>query len=225
MAQKKANEGEMCDESKKILNDPYVVCKITRAKNANTVIYRARMSKDDPYKLDTKNPLEVFWLKIEPSYVKANRAKGKIDDRTELTYLESTLAYGVTATKIEDIKDNNNNNNNNDSNNEAKVNNEDNNDNNDGKDNNDDVKPKKVGKDQFKVVFVALKSKPGTLRVDPKDGIPKIFGYVNNEECVLTEIYVASRERAFGLLATVDYVELKGYQVKDKKKLTEKINP
>jgi len=120
---------------------------------------------------------------------------------------------------------NNNNNNNNDSNNEAKGNNEDNNDNNDGKDNNDDVKPKKVGKEQFKVVFVALKSKPGTLRVDPKDGIPKIFGYVNNEECVLTEIYVASRERAFGLLATVDYVELKGYQVKDKKKLTEKINP
>ncbi|ETO20641.1 hypothetical protein RFI_16576 [Reticulomyxa filosa] len=88
------NDEEMCEDSKKILNDPYVVCVIKRSKNANVVVYKARMGNEKK-QLHETDPLEVFWLKIEPSYIKKRRKQGHKDDRADLTYLEKQMAYGV----------------------------------------------------------------------------------------------------------------------------------
>lgn len=45
-------------------------------------------------KLDANKPLDGYWLDIDPEYVKANRKKGKTDDRDELSYIDKTMAYG-----------------------------------------------------------------------------------------------------------------------------------
>jgi len=67
-------DGEMCNESKQVLDDPNVVCLIKRSKNSNVVVYRAAVNNG---KLNKDNPLEVFWLKIDPEYVKKKSTKWK----------------------------------------------------------------------------------------------------------------------------------------------------
>ena len=97
MTQKQSNEVSqdlMCDESKQILSDENVVLKFKRSKNENVVIYRACLDKNG--KLNNDKPLEIFWLKIEPSYIKKRRNQGHKNDRTELTYIESTLLFTVS---------------------------------------------------------------------------------------------------------------------------------
>merc|ERR1719291_952454 len=119
----------MCEESRKYLSDKHVVCQIKRSKNDNRVMYRANVIEVDGKKqLDPNNPLEVFWLKIEPSYIKKRRGGGYKDDKTKLTFLENNMAYGITVTPHGDAKNN-----------------------------------------EFKVVFVALKERPGILKIDSKD--------------------------------------------------------
>merc|ERR1719397_736077 len=71
----------MCDESKELLYHKHVVCQIKRSKNDNRVMYMANVDKDGQLVKD--NPLLVFWLKIEPSYIEKHRKSGKKDDRTE----------------------------------------------------------------------------------------------------------------------------------------------
>ena len=95
----------MCQESKDVLASPTVVCQIRRSKNDNRVIYEANLI-DDPSSsgkkiLDPSEPIKVFWLKIEPSYIEKHRKSGKKDDRTELTFLESNMAYGISWQKTE----------------------------------------------------------------------------------------------------------------------------
>eukprot|EP00494_Astrolonche_serrata_P032450 UN32719 len=92
--------GNMCEESRNILNnsDNKNILIIRRNKNANVVIYQCNMTKDG--KINDDNPIEVFWLKIEPSYVIKNRESGKKDDRIGLNFLESTIAYGLSTKKI-----------------------------------------------------------------------------------------------------------------------------
>ena len=46
--------------------------------------------------LHDTEPIEVFWLKIEPSYIKTRRDKGYQNDRTELNFLEKKMAYGIS---------------------------------------------------------------------------------------------------------------------------------
>ena len=90
----------MHEESKKILKDPTVVCQIRRSKNDNRVIYQANLIADPAGSgkqiLNPQEPIKVFWLKIEPSYIQKNRKSGKKDDKTELTFLESNMAYGIS---------------------------------------------------------------------------------------------------------------------------------
>eukprot|EP00485_Elphidium_margaritaceum_P009766 CAMPEP_0202704196 /NCGR_PEP_ID=MMETSP1385-20130828/16920_1 /ASSEMBLY_ACC=CAM_ASM_000861 /TAXON_ID=933848 /ORGANISM="Elphidium margaritaceum" /LENGTH=209 /DNA_ID=CAMNT_0049362167 /DNA_START=42 /DNA_END=671 /DNA_ORIENTATION=- len=100
----------MCEESKAILNDPTVVCQIRRSKNDNRVMYRAKLI-DDPSNsgkkmLDPKEPIQVFWLKIEPSYIEKHRKSGKKDDQTDLTFLESNMAFGISWEVYGDAKNN-----------------------------------------------------------------------------------------------------------------------
>eukprot|EP01083_Nonionella_stella_P175728 612828_1 len=69
----------MCDGSKELLYHKYNVCQIKRSKNDNRVMYQANViqGKDGKPKLDPANPITVFWLKIEPSYIEKHRKQGK----------------------------------------------------------------------------------------------------------------------------------------------------
>ena len=176
----------MCEESKKILKDETVVCQIRRSKNDNRVIYQANLIEDKDGKkiLDPSEPIKVFWLKIEPSYIEKNRKSGKKDDRTELTFLESNMAYGISWEKIKD--------------------------------------------GEYKLIFVALKERPAILKIDPKDGKPKCFGKVKDDESgeevmgILTDMYVHTKENWVGL-PTVNYILLNGIHSENGKKLQQKL--
>ena len=196
MAQVKGNDGEMCEESKQILADKNVVFKIKRSKNSNVVIFRAVLNEKNKYALNIENPLESFWLKIEPSYVIKNRKKGKMDDRVEVSLFDRKLAFGFSTELIKnndlsEYKD-------------SKINN--------------------IGKQQYKVVFTALQSKELTLKMDPNDGLPKMFGTINNESCIVTELFAKSIER-WGLIPTVEHVLIHGIRISDGVSVQEKFVP
>ena len=129
-------------------------------------------------KIDAANPLSVFWLKIEPSYIAKRRKKGIKDDRTELTFLENNLAFGISQDKT-DIKG------------------------------------------EYKITFVALKSRPAILKLN-KNGIPRVFGKIENIEASLSSMYCQTVENIIGL-PTVDYVLLTGTRVDNGKAIEDKI--
>lgn len=71
---------------------------ITRSTNRNIVVYEAKLQRalgSRPPTLDPKKPLHGYWLDIDPEYVSKNRAKGKLDDREELNFIERKMAYGM----------------------------------------------------------------------------------------------------------------------------------
>eukprot|EP00455_Lapot_gusevi_P054271 TRINITY_DN865_c0_g1_i1.p1 TRINITY_DN865_c0_g1~~TRINITY_DN865_c0_g1_i1.p1 ORF type:complete len:187 (+),score=79.09 TRINITY_DN865_c0_g1_i1:40-561(+) len=74
---------------------PNVLFIITRSKNKNVVVYEAKMRADGSF---DANPIEVYWMDIDPEYVRSARGRGVMTDRTELGYVEKQMAYGVTAT-------------------------------------------------------------------------------------------------------------------------------
>ena len=88
----------MCQASKDLLRDPTVVCTIRRSKNDNRVLYQANLIDDGKGGriINPADPITPFWLKIERSYIEKNRKSGKEDDRTELTFLENNMAYGIS---------------------------------------------------------------------------------------------------------------------------------
>ena len=92
----------MADESKELLYHKHIVCQIQRSKNDNRVMYMANMTKDG--KLNPAEPLKAFWLKIEKSYIEKRRKSGIKDDRTELTFMENNMAYGITTVAQNDEK-------------------------------------------------------------------------------------------------------------------------
>jgi len=65
----------------------HTVFYIQRNKNANTVFYDARFDKSG--RLDADSPIDVYYIQYA--------VDGK---RTELNYLERTLAYGYTSTQV-----------------------------------------------------------------------------------------------------------------------------
>eukprot|EP00906_Rhabdomonas_costata_P028110 RCo039883 len=77
------------------LKNPNIFCVITRSKNQNVVVYEANV-KDGAFP-EKGDVLQVYWLDIDPEYVKKNRAKGKTDDREELIWMEKKIAYGAHA--------------------------------------------------------------------------------------------------------------------------------
>eukprot|EP00475_Leptophrys_vorax_P024129 TRINITY_DN3321_c0_g1_i1.p1 TRINITY_DN3321_c0_g1~~TRINITY_DN3321_c0_g1_i1.p1 ORF type:complete len:196 (-),score=45.11 TRINITY_DN3321_c0_g1_i1:248-787(-) len=76
-----------------VLNKPEIAFRIERNKNQNVVVYEGVLREDGT--LNPDKPIEVYWQKIDPEYVKTARAKGKTDDRQELMYVESAFAYGI----------------------------------------------------------------------------------------------------------------------------------
>mmetsp|Transcript_57447 Transcript_57447/g.65882 ORF Transcript_57447/g.65882 Transcript_57447/m.65882 type:complete len:210 (+) Transcript_57447:40-669(+) len=72
---------------------------IERSKNKNIVCYAAQCDKENTKELNAKAPVDAYWLDIDPEYVKANRDKGKMDDREELNLVDRTMAYGHSASE------------------------------------------------------------------------------------------------------------------------------
>lgn len=94
---------EMHPFSNKIMNgqDNTVLCMIRRDKAVNPVVYRAKYKDDNKNNgFDTTKPIEIFWLKIAQGSIKNNRKAGKMDDRVEVSYMESKLAYGIQCDQI-----------------------------------------------------------------------------------------------------------------------------
>ena len=58
------------------------------------VVYEAKHAGG---KFDSAAPCAVYWMDLEPDYVKANRANGVMSDRSELGMMESTMAYGYAC--------------------------------------------------------------------------------------------------------------------------------
>jgi hypothetical protein len=56
-------------------------------------VYEALRSGDKK-ELDHKKPMDVYWMDIDPAYVKETRKKGKMDDRSDLNTIEKQFAYG-----------------------------------------------------------------------------------------------------------------------------------
>ena len=80
--------------------NPDILFIIERSKNQNIVVYEANRMVGDRKRLDSKNPLQVYWLDIDPEYVKAARRKGKMHDREELGSIEKRMAYGFSSEGI-----------------------------------------------------------------------------------------------------------------------------
>eukprot|EP00483_Globobulimina_turgida_P012198 UN12220 len=81
--------------------DDKLLVMIRRNKAPNPVVYRARFKDNDIKNGFDNNPIEIFWLKIANSVVARHRESGKEDDRVEVSYLESTMAYGLKYQQIE----------------------------------------------------------------------------------------------------------------------------
>lgn len=71
---------------------------LTRNKNQNFVCYQASLQRGGRY-LAAKDPINVFWMDIEPSYQAAARKAGRTHDRCALNWIERKQAYGVTAVR------------------------------------------------------------------------------------------------------------------------------
>eukprot|EP01083_Nonionella_stella_P046282 123901_1 len=75
-----------------------VIFWIERSKNKNVVVYEANKQSDH------YNEVLGYWLDIDPEYVKANRKKGIMTDRAELTFIEKKMAYGYNLVTDEQSK-------------------------------------------------------------------------------------------------------------------------
>ena len=74
---------------------PNVLFVIGRSKNLNIVVYEGKVSGTE---MDSKEPVIVYWLDLDPAYQKQKRDKGVTSDRLELNYIEKTMAYGLSST-------------------------------------------------------------------------------------------------------------------------------
>jgi hypothetical protein len=78
-----------------VLNKPTIAFRIERNKNQNVVVYEGVLLEDGT--INPQKPIDVYWQKIDPEYIKKTRASGKNDDRQELMYVESMFAYGIST--------------------------------------------------------------------------------------------------------------------------------
>lgn len=70
---------------------------IARSTNQNIVAFEARFDRRNALLLDISDTLDIYWLEVDPKFMKRNREKGKASDRSELTVHERRLAYGATV--------------------------------------------------------------------------------------------------------------------------------
>lgn len=75
---------------------PNILFFIARSKNLNLVVYEALVDSKSG-NLSVDKPVDVYWQDIDPEYMKKNRASGVKSDRSDLNYIEKTMAYGLSS--------------------------------------------------------------------------------------------------------------------------------
>ena len=204
-----------CKESMDILNgnDDNVVCMIRRKRASNLIVYRAKIhlngggggggsGVDNIIQFDSKQPIEIFWLKLSKQDLKKHRECGKLDDRVELSKIERKLAYGITCKKINGNKKN------------VKRSiwsrRRSSNIDIDSKSDNNETLSSSLS---YKVTFNALKSMTMTLRINPINKKPNLCGMImidgNDIECIMKEIWVTMRKSTKLGIPKVDYLTIK----------------
>eukprot|EP00758_Cryptobia_borreli_P006688 Tbor_TRINITY_DN5189_c2_g4::TRINITY_DN5189_c2_g4_i2::g.25909::m.25909 len=81
----------------RFIDDEYgIALFIERNKNKNVVCYKGVLHEKNEKK-DNKLSIDAYWLDIDPAYIAAKVKKGKknIIHRSELNFIERTMAYGV----------------------------------------------------------------------------------------------------------------------------------
>ena len=82
-----------------IRSNTNVLFTIARSKNKNLVVYEANLNTEKTF-FSNENAIHVYWMAIDPEYVKAARQAGRNSDREELNYVEQTMAYGASTTPV-----------------------------------------------------------------------------------------------------------------------------
>jgi len=88
-------ETQPCQDSIDAMNSPDTFLIIQKTKNRNCVLYQ--MNRKEDGKPNLEDPVKIFWLKIEPSYIDARRAKGIENDRQDLLLIDK-IPYNASGT-------------------------------------------------------------------------------------------------------------------------------
>jgi len=78
---------------------------IARSKNLNVVVYEANRDAKNAAALSNENTIDVYWLDLDPPNMADNRKKGQKHDRSELNWVEKSMAYGASAKPSKTKKD------------------------------------------------------------------------------------------------------------------------
>lgn len=75
---------------------PNALFYIARSKNKNMVVYEVNL-RDGAVVAD--DPVLVYWMDVDPEYRAKNRKNGVTSDRSDLNFMEKSMAYGVSGSK------------------------------------------------------------------------------------------------------------------------------
>lgn len=76
---------------------PHTAFIIEKNTNKNIVVYEGKLFNDskDGAIIHPVEPLEIYWMDIDPAYQRRARASGKMDDKVPLSFIEKSIVYGV----------------------------------------------------------------------------------------------------------------------------------
>lgn len=77
--------------------NPNVMFVIARSCNTNIVAYEGKIDSKHSNKLNEDDPIDIYWLNLDPKYAEKNRKNKIPHDRDELTWPERKLGYGASA--------------------------------------------------------------------------------------------------------------------------------
>ena len=78
---------------------PSVFLIVMRAKNQNVMIYEANIVDG---KFDRQNPVDIYWLNLEPSYRESRDKSGIYTDREEINLFERNLVWDAECSILND---------------------------------------------------------------------------------------------------------------------------
>lgn len=158
--------------------------------------------------LRMQNPVEGYWLSIDPKSVERHRKEGRLEDRSKLKYIQSKLAFGIDCTPIPQSQLDD----------EKRV----------YAEGHDDDNPfsgfcqleRDINQPVFDAYLVACKTRKLRIYVDAS-GRPRALMEIGGHTCILNRIYVAVQMRMIGLPKFL-FMELFGTCVKTGSKREEK---
>eukprot|EP01083_Nonionella_stella_P198713 729376_1 len=217
------------EESTAILNgtDSNVLCMIRRKRASNLVVYTANIIKEidangnEKVSVNSKQPIDIFWLKLSKQDMQKHRESGKMDDRVNITKIERKLVYGVTCKKI--ITSNNTNNTKQKKSFWKSIKSKGNPKNTTNNTTMDGEVNEIENNNSYKVVFNALKSIQMTLRICEEDNTPNLYGKMKDNgvvvDVILKEIWVTMRKSKNLKIPKIDYITIKAIKIRDKKQI------